>query len=431
VPSQQELELAKRLIGANVLSQEILRAAFQLQEQLREQGKRVKLDRILYAKGWLPKGALDPLQAPRPPEAQPFAEYVLESEIGEGGSGVVFRGTYRPNGSPVAVKVLDPIQALRPAFLERFRHEASILIELEHENVVLGYEVGFENGLHFFSMELLDGLTVLDVIERRGFLGNSESLSITYQAARALEYLHSCGYLHRDIKPGNIMVEESGAARLIDLGLIRVLQGEGIARSAEEETTTVGTVEYLSPEQARGRADLDPRSDIYSLGVTLYHMVVGDVPFHGETDYEVMAKQVLSALDTQKVKQRRIAPEVHFFITKMTSKDRQNRYETVSEVIQDIEGYLPEGIVPVDFGQAAMPDVPPVIAPVVSPVQPPGAPPAPPPPPGPPPPPAPPPAGGAPKRTKKAWRKRSGPSRTRRGREDDREERPGRGRRRR
>ncbi len=367
--TKQELELAKRLIQARVLPEDVVKQAFGIQEHFRKKGTQASLVKIFYAKEWLPKGSLDVLNAPSPLEMQPLADYHLEEEIGEGGSSTVYRGTYLANGSSVAIKILDPVQALRPDFLERFQREAGILIELEHENVVLGYEVGFQSGRHFFSMEFVEGLTVLDVIDRRGFLENTEALSITLQCARALQYLHAAGYLHRDIKPGNIMIEESGTARLIDLGLIHTLDG-GEPQEGEE-ATTVGTVEYLSPEQARGRADLDPRSDIYSLGVSLYHMVVGDVPFHGETDYEVMAKQVLSALDTQKVKQRRIAPEVHFFITKMTSKDRENRFESVEEVIRDIEAYLPQGVVPVDFGdEPAPPAAPPAAPPVAKPVQP-------------------------------------------------------------
>ena len=224
-------------------------------------------------------------------------------------------------------------------------------------------------------MDLVDGLTVLEVIERRGFLPNEEALSITLQAARGLKYLHENEFIHRDIKPGNLMVEPSGLVRMIDLGLIHEL-GTYKQPGKTEEITTVGTVEYLSPEQARGRVDIDPRADIYSLGVTLYHMVVGEVPFLGESEYEIMAKQVLASLDTQKVKQRRVAPEVHFFITKMTSKERENRFETIDDVIAAMAGYV-RGMVPVDLGQprAAVPVEPPVAAPapppVAKPVQPP------------------------------------------------------------
>ena len=128
---------------------------------------------------------------------------------------------------------------------------------------------------------------------------------------------------------------------------------------------TVGTVEYISPEQARGRGDLDVRTDIYSLGVSLYHMVVGDVPFHGGTDYEVMAKHILNGLDQQKVKNRRISPEVHYAITKMMSKEREFRYADCDQVVADLTRFLPPGgpppiVLPVksDPPAAARPSVP-------------------------------------------------------------------------
>ncbi len=362
--TEADLAIAKRLLSAHVVPEETLRAAFEQLGALREQGQEVSLERLLYARKVLPPGSLAVLNAPPLLESQPFKNYDLHAKMGEGGSSSVYEATYRPNGAGVAIKVLDPIQALRREFLERFQQEATMLTQLDHENVVMGYELGLEAGYHFFSMDLIDGLTVLEIIDRRGFLSNEESLSITYQTASALEYLHASGYLHRDVKPSNIMVDAAGRARLIDLGLVRDLTALTPGATAEE-TTTVGTVEYLSPEQARGRADLDQRSDIYSLGVTLYHMIVGEVPFQGDSEYEVMAKQIMASLDTQKVKQRRISPEIHFFITKMTSKDRDSRFENLTEVREALSGYVSDEYMVIDFGPE------PAAAPVMQPIQPP------------------------------------------------------------
>ncbi len=346
--TRQDLELARRLLRVGVLDETTLRAALEDQGRQLEAGRIHTLEEVLYQRGDLPAGALAPLHAPPPLDAQPFADYRLESWVGEGGMANVYAATYLPNGTPVAVKVLDPVQALRPDYRDRFYREANLHAALDHENVVAGYEVGCQGGWHFYSMDLVDGVTVLEVIERRGFLRSDEALSVALQAARALSYLHGLGMLHRDIKPGNIMVEASGLARLIDLGLVGK-QGVG-GEGGEESRTTVGTVEYLSPEQARGRADLDARSDLYSLGITLYHMVVGEVPFHGETDYEVMAKQILSNVDAQKIKQRRVTPEVYFLIAKLSAKVREERYLNADEAIRTMEGYLPDGIVPLDLG---------------------------------------------------------------------------------
>ena len=346
--TQEDLDLARRLLKAGVLDEGQIRSALEVQGQLLQKGKQVSLERVIYARKDLPDGALAPLHAPPLVESQPFTNYELSREIGEGGVGNVFSGVYVPNTTPVAVKVLDPVQALRELFRDRFQREANLHIELEHDNIVAGYELGNEGGYHYYTMDLVEGVTVLEVIERRGFLECEEALSITVQAAYALSYLHSMGLVHRDMKPGNIMVEPSGYARLIDLGLAGAMGAEG--EEAAQATTTVGTVEYVSPEQARGRTDLDGRTDLYSLGITLYHMVVGEVPFHGETDYEVMAKQILKAVDAQKIKQRRITPEVYFLIAKLAAKDRDERYASANEAIEILEGYLPRGIVPIDVG---------------------------------------------------------------------------------
>jgi serine/threonine-protein kinase len=348
--TRQDLEIARRLLGASVVTEAEIREALEMQGDLLRQGKVVALERVLIHKGRIPPDSLEALNAKPPLEAQPFPNYRLDRVLGEGGSSIVYGGTYVPNGTAVAVKVLNAAQGLRKDLRERFYEEARLLIALDHENIVTGYEVGYAKGHHFFSMDLIEGPTILEMIDRGGRIENSTAISITVQVARALDYLHRSGLLHRDVKPGNVMIDASGRARLIDLGLVRRMDTGPAkpAADAEEDATTVGTVEYISPEQARGRGDLDVRTDVYSLGVTLYHMVVGDVPYHGESSYEVMAKHILSALETTKVKTRRIAPEIHYFITKMMSKEREHRYASAAEVIEELSGFLPpEGPAPI------------------------------------------------------------------------------------
>jgi eukaryotic-like serine/threonine-protein kinase len=364
--TRADVDLARRLIQAGLVDETRIRDSLAVQAALQAQGKVAPLERVLVAKGYLPKESLTVLQAKPPLEAQPFPNYRLDRVLGEGGSSIVYGGVYTPNRTPVAVKVLRDMGALRPAHLERFYDEARLLIGLEHENVVAGFEVGFAGGHHFFSMDLIEGPTLLEMIERGTHLENVTAISITVQVAKALAHLHSLSLLHRDIKPGNVMIDASGRARLIDLGLVRQMTRlAGIPTEPPvEDTMTVGTVAYISPEQARGRGDLDVRSDIYSLGVTLYHMVVGEVPFQGETDYEVMAKQILTALDSQKVKTRRIAPEIHYFITKMMSKAREHRYKDAAEVVEELSRFLPpEGAPPIVLPVATKPPPPPVVRP--------------------------------------------------------------------
>jgi serine/threonine-protein kinase len=364
--TRADVELARSLIQAGLVEETAIRDALGVQAELHKQGKTAPLLRVLVAKGHLPRAALEVLEAKPPLETQPFPGYRLDRVLGEGGSSIVYGGVYAANRTPVAVKVLRPTGALRTAHLNRFYDEARLLIQIEHENVVAGYEVGYAAGHHYFSMDLIEGPTLLQMIERGTHLANVTAISITVQVAKALAHLHALGLLHRDIKPGNVMIDATGRARLIDLGLVRQMAVAKGGAPPAEESTTVGTVAYISPEQARGRGDLDVRSDIYSLGVTLYHMVVGDVPFQGETDYEVMAKQILTALDSQKVKTRRIAPEIHYFITKMMSKDREQRYKDASEVVADLSRFLPPGGAP----PIVLPTVGPEAAPAAKPANP-------------------------------------------------------------
>ena len=341
--SRADLDLARKLLGASVVTEAQIRVGLEVQAKLLTDGIAMPLLDVLVEKGLLPTVAHKALSAPDPIEGQPFPNYRFEKLLGEGGSSKVYRATYLPNGATVAVKVLDPVQGLRADLRDRFYDEARLLIELDHENVVAGYEVGSAKGIHFFSMDHVVGPTVLEMIERAERIEHGTALWITIQMAKALAYLHSRNLIHRDIKPGNVMIDATGRARLIDLGLVRRLDDVTDAQARGEDEKTVGTVEYISPEQARGRGDLDIRTDIYSLGVTLYHMVVGDVPFHGETNYEVMAKHILSGMDAQKVKTRRIPPEINFVIAKMMSKDREHRHDNCEQVVADLSRFLPEG----------------------------------------------------------------------------------------
>ncbi|MGH7162982.1 MAG: serine/threonine-protein kinase [Planctomycetota bacterium] len=333
--SQRDIEIASLLFRSGILPQEEIQAALGRQGRLLTEGTVKTLAEVLVEMRLLDAEVASTFTDAPLETVQPFPDYRLEERIGDGASARVYRGVYLPRELPVAVKVLHPEQALQDKPLRRFLREAKLLCKMRHDNIVRGYECRKIAGFRFLSMEYVLGGTILERIDKRGPMDGAAALHVSRQIARALSYLYANGIVHRDIKPGNMLVDDLWHVKLIDLGLCR------IAGQAEESAgTTVGTVGYISPEQAKGVSDLDIRSDIYSLGVTLYHMVAGEVPFAGENDLEVMTKQIMQSLRSDRLKSLNISPHVHYAIEKMMAKDREIRFQHPDDIVKELDAYL-------------------------------------------------------------------------------------------
>ncbi|MHC5065903.1 MAG: serine/threonine-protein kinase [Planctomycetota bacterium] len=261
-----------------------------------------------------------------------LSRYELGELLGEGGEARVFRARDRKGGEECALKILRPELSKDPAVVKRFIAESKLLQDLESPHIVRGPRVAREGKVIFAAMEVIDGVCLLDRLDRDGALEEEEVLEIIAQVAAALEHLHSRGLVHRDVKPGNIMLAADGCAKLIDLGF-------AVGGDAGATETTAGTVHYISPEQARGQSDLDVRADIYSLGATLYHLVTGSLPFSGADSDEVLAKQVLASLSGERIREMDLSPQMHFFIEKMMAKDKAIRFQRPAELIEEIRAY--------------------------------------------------------------------------------------------
>ncbi len=280
--------------------------------------------------------AAPPAGAPNPQE--PIPGYRIVGKLGMGGTAAVFLAEDRRHGDrKVALKIIQPARAKDEKTLLAFLREAELLCAFDHPNLVKGYDKGRMGPLAYVVMEYLEGESVQDVIEREKHMPEARSLEIILEAAKAIEYMQSQGIVHRDIKPGNIMVLKDGAIKLCDLGFALEI---GSIAPEEDGQTTSGTVQYMSPEQARGQSDIDIRADIYSLGASLYHMIMGELPFSGGDSLEVMAKQVMEALNSTEIKNRRISRHMHYFIERMMSKEKDLRYATPRELIDDINEQL-------------------------------------------------------------------------------------------
>ena len=265
-----------------------------------------------------------------------LADVPVVGKLGSGGTSTVFLAEDRKNaGRNVALKILKPAVAREEKTLKNFLREAELLKKFAHPNLVKGYDYGTSGPLTYLVLEYLEGESVLDIIEREKQLPEARALGILVEAAKALSYITGNGIIHRDIKPDNLMVTKDNRLVLCDLGFAIPMNRDSNGATDDEETTS-GTVQYMSPEQARGQRDLDVRTDIYALGATLYHMIVGKVPFQGEDSMEIMSKQVMESLNSSQIKNRRISRHTHYFIERMMSKDKDLRYASPDELVKDV-----------------------------------------------------------------------------------------------
>ncbi|WP_343247442.1 Stk1 family PASTA domain-containing Ser/Thr kinase [Diplocloster hominis] len=270
--------------------------------------------------------------------------YEIIEKIGTGGMADVYKGKDRKLNRYVAIKVLKNEFRGDTTFVAKFKAEAQAAAGLAHPNIVNVYDVGDEDGVYYIVMELVDGITLKEYIERKGRLSSKEAISIAIQVSMGLEAAHNNHIIHRDIKPQNIIISTDGKVKVTDFGIAKAASSQTISSSA------MGSVHYTSPEQARGGYS-DEKSDIYSLGVTMYEMVTGRVPFDGDTPVVIAVKH----LQEEMISPKYFAPELPFsleqIIIKMTQKSPDRRYNNMSEVIQDLKQALvsPEG----DFVKAS------------------------------------------------------------------------------
>ena len=268
---------------------------------------------------------------PKPNPNEPIPGIRISGKLGVGGTATVFLADDLRANRKVALKIMHPSLAKHEKAVRRFQRESTLLVNFDHPNLVKGYSQGTMGPLPYLVMECLDGESAQETLDREKHFPEARSLEIIQEAAKAIDYMQSKKIIHRDIKPGNIFLLQDGRVKVIDLGFAQEM---GTTAAGEEDTTS-GTVQYMSPEQARG-SDLDVRADIYTLGATLYHMVMGETPFSGTDSVEVMAKQVMEALSSAGMKNKRISKHMHYFIERMMSKDKDLRYSTPHELVDDI-----------------------------------------------------------------------------------------------
>jgi eukaryotic-like serine/threonine-protein kinase len=258
--------------------------------------------------------------------------YEIDSVLGQGGMAKVFRGTDQVLGRTVAIKVLSPQFADDAQFVTRFRREAQSAAALNHPNIVGVFDTGSQGDVHFIVMEYVEGRTLRDVIRSDGPLHPQRAVEIADAVAKALESAHDAGMVHRDIKPGNIMLTSDGEVKVMDFGIARTSTGDTLTQTA----AVLGTASYLSPEQAQGQP-VDPRSDLYSLGCVLYEMVTGRPPFSGDSPVAIAYKHVKDDPAPPSQINADVPGDLEAVILKSMAKNPANRYQTAAELRQDLQ----------------------------------------------------------------------------------------------
>ena len=260
--------------------------------------------------------------------------YEIIEQIGTGGMSDVYKAKCHKLNRFVAIKVMKSEFSEDKTFVSKFRAEAQSVAGFTHPNIVNVYDVGDENGIYYIVMELVEGITLKKYIEKRGRIPFKEAVSIAIQVANGLDAAHKHNIVHRDIKPQNIIISKEGQVKVTDFGIAKVASSSTINSSS-----TMGSVHYISPEQARGGYS-DARSDLYSLGITIFEMLTGTVPFDGDSTVAVAVQHIQDEIPAPSTVTDDIPLSIDRIVLKLTQKKPDRRYQTAAELISDLKKSL-------------------------------------------------------------------------------------------
>ena len=334
-PSKSFAQIA---IEEGFVTAEQVADAVAVQEGMAGMGVQKRIEDVLRYKGYMNRSQISHVIRRLGPQSVPdrIAGYEIVRKVGRGGMGDVYQARQISMDRIVALKITSTTEENH---IRRMTREARWIGRLSHPNIIQGLDVGEYNGLFFFAMEYVKGRTLHRLINKEGSLPESRAASLALQIAHATGALWNEHIVHRDIKPGNIMVTSSGVAKLCDLGLAIDVRQER-EKSLDQPGMAVGTPFYMSPEQVESKVIADVRSDLYSLGTTLYRMLVGRVPFTGATRAIILSKQLTEPLTWPKRMNPGLSDDICLIIAKLMAKERRRRYQTVDQLIMDLEDFL-------------------------------------------------------------------------------------------
>jgi serine/threonine-protein kinase len=325
---------ARLILERGWSTEERIAEAREVRQKMQEMGLRPRsLGEVLFEKGDLTEEQLSEVQreARRSEGREQIAGYRLLEKLGEGAMGAVYKARQLSLDRDVAIKVLAPHYSDDPEYVERFFLEARAVARLNHTNIISGIDVGEAGDVKYLVMEYADGMTVASLLRRGGAIDEERALWITLQMARALDHAHRNGLIHRDVKPDNVIITRDGVAKLCDLGLARIESHPG------DEPARMGTAAYISPEAARGDSQVTERSDLYSLGATLFHMLTGRPPFEGADASSVLARHLTEPPPSVRDLDPTLSSETEAIVAALLAKDPGQRIPAAKDLAARLE----------------------------------------------------------------------------------------------
>ncbi|TET67100.1 MAG: serine/threonine protein kinase, partial [Candidatus Aminicenantes bacterium] len=258
--------------------------------------------------------------------------YQIIEELGKGGMGKVYKVFDKEVNAKIALKLIKPEIAADKKTIERFRNELKTARDISHKNICRMYDLNKEEGSYYITMEYVEGQDLKSLVRQTGQLAMPTTISIAKQVCEGLSEAHKLGTVHRDLKPSNIMIDREGNARIMDFGIARSLKAKGITGAG----VMIGTPEYMSPEQVEAK-DVEQRSDIYSLGIILYEMTTGRLPFQADTPFAVGVMQKSETPENPKEFNPQITDDLSHVILKCLEKEKEKRYQSAGEIRSELE----------------------------------------------------------------------------------------------
>ena len=336
-------ELIVRLMTeGGVANIQQISAARALQSECKLRGESVSFEDVLVKEGIVTLAQFEGLKKKvlaLQKGTRQLGTYHLLRKLGEGATGCVYLAHDPSETRKVAIKALSPRYSTEPHFLSRFRREAQAAAELKHPNIVAAFKVGEDLGQFYYVMEYCEGESLEARIKRERTLAWPEAIEIVLQVASGLQYAHERGFIHRDIKPANIFITNERTVKILDLGLSKNIADDEHS-FATSTGVILGTPHYISPEQVLGEKDVDGRTDIYSLGATLYHMLTGETPFNGQSSAAIIVKHLNEHAPSAGLISPDVPESVCAIVKKMMAKQRDQRHASCAELIEQLHSPL-------------------------------------------------------------------------------------------